>query len=740
MKKLFCYIIAIILMISSLLLTITFSKADPELVQDETAFLASASPADLLNLRNQINNILINSPEYESVPVPAGLYVVGEDIPEGKWTLSSSVRTSMTIGTKLEENGQEIAAYGSSFYASSNTLHFLYGYLFSDNKIINTLQQTVDLPTGCYIVIDNGTVNFTTYTGKPDFLYYAKKLPDTTVKIQLDLSTYSFDNLITLKNKLNLSIWNSYSWDRIIVPAELYQIGSDIPEGKWTISSPENYTRIAYGTKLYDENMSLSIYDDWEKEIKNPNYTSYKTDEDVTSIDLTTTNGAYLAINENTCAAFSPISGKKQSLGFKKYATEETSKTDNDPTAAVYLFTLNNDNDFNSATIPGSITAGGNPAAIQKIIFNDVEYELIDYEDAERNPNNNKGKKIYFLGNVIQVSESTYDSTTTYRVKIDGSDNIVYVTKNTKTEPRVLKDDHVIVCGTCTGVESYHSLLGGTITIPGCSADDISDANNLYNRIPKPVRKNDPIVITSCSPGEDPSFSVINNSEKTTKEIGFRCKYYDENGEIMLLDDSNALNEESLRYNCSTMGTTIDIVPTQTCHFNSNEVIAFQKATYVEIALQYVTFEDDSTYFVPESSLYWFSSLTNGFINKDQPPYNYIYPSQEIFDKAKPFKLGIYDCHVFPEYLSKYGLSDTGYFIYKFTDNSILKALGVETGDIIIACDGTTYSDDPYLIDRGKAKLAEGTSIELTLSRNGEKYTITVTSEMAEEAIKLNNL
>ncbi len=509
-------------------LSVSLGEEEPEIITDEKAFFASATPADLLFLRDQVNDLLYNAPEYESVPVPAGIYMVGKDIPEGKWTLSTAVNSAMRIGNSLKENGKEIDYWASDYYATETELFFLNTYLYNDNQIIKTVQQTVDFPSGYYVAVSRGTIYFTTYTGQPDFLFYANELPSKKVTQRLDLSSYDFSSLITLKNRLNLMIWNSFAWKRIIIPAGLYQIGKDIPAGNWTIESPEEYTRVVYGTNLNKHHMNLSINDAWNQEIENVNYWNYKEGEDLTSVDLAVSEDSYLMINENTCASFSPSAGKKKSLGFKQFATEDNNAIADDQITSYQLFTFSDD-----SSLPTNITNSGSPTAVQTIVFDNVEYELMDYDDVARNPNNNKGKKIYFIGKVIQVVESSLGTSTSYRVKIDNSDSIVLVKRITKAEPRVLEDDHVIVCGTCTGVESYKSVLGGTITIPGCIADDISDAVNLNSRIPTPApasspipeqslqRQDDPLIITSCTPGEKPRITLLNNSGKKLRRLDY---------------------------------------------------------------------------------------------------------------------------------------------------------------------------------------------------------------------------
>ena len=93
----------------------------------------------------------------------------------------------------------------------------------------------------------------------------------------------------------------------------------------------------------------------------------------------------------------------------------------------------------------------------------------VDYNDVARNPDNYNGQNIVVTGVVIQVSEGLFDSVT-LRVDI-GDGNIWYVNYyREKNESRILENDTVTLYGECTGVESYTSVLGGTITIPSMDA------------------------------------------------------------------------------------------------------------------------------------------------------------------------------------------------------------------------------------------------------------------------------
>lgn len=91
--------------------------------------------------------------------------------------------------------------------------------------------------------------------------------------------------------------------------------------------------------------------------------------------------------------------------------------------------------------------------------------ETVVYSDVERNPKNFEGKNIMINGTVIQVSEGWFNSVT---LRIESNEGIWYATyKRDDDESRILENDFITAYGKCTGVETYKTLLGANMTIPG---------------------------------------------------------------------------------------------------------------------------------------------------------------------------------------------------------------------------------------------------------------------------------
>lgn len=100
-------------------------------------------------------------------------------------------------------------------------------------------------------------------------------------------------------------------------------------------------------------------------------------------------------------------------------------------------------------------------------------YVKLDYTAVARDPNAYKGDTITFQGKILQVMESGKD--VSFRIASKGNyDNVVYCTYQIPDNySRFLEDDKVTVYGTCTGIYTYETVMGSTITIPSCDIDRI---------------------------------------------------------------------------------------------------------------------------------------------------------------------------------------------------------------------------------------------------------------------------
>ena len=104
-----------------------------------------------------------------------------------------------------------------------------------------------------------------------------------------------------------------------------------------------------------------------------------------------------------------------------------------------------------------------------------IVYEAVAYRDVARNPDSYKGSRLTFTGRVLQVQESA--SGNIMRLATDGEyDDIVLVAYSSTLlgGTRVLEDDNVTVNGMCSGLTTYTTVLGASVSLPGLAAEAIT--------------------------------------------------------------------------------------------------------------------------------------------------------------------------------------------------------------------------------------------------------------------------
>ena len=133
---------------------------------------------------------------------------------------------------------------------------------------------------------------------------------------EIDLSGMTYDELLALKDRVNLALWNSKDWQEVTVPQGVWRIGADIPSGHWTIRLTDE-GRSSWGSITYSDCLDSSgleatrdgkiyIYQQLSRAGKNYNAPL--------QIDIQLQNGTYLVI-EQSDVVFSTYSGKPD-LGF----------------------------------------------------------------------------------------------------------------------------------------------------------------------------------------------------------------------------------------------------------------------------------------------------------------------------------------------------------------------------------------------------------------------------------------
>lgn len=80
---------------------------------------------------------------------------------------------------------------------------------------------------------------------------FADNSAQTADAAQIDLSAMTYEELVALKDKINLAMWESKDWEEVTVPQGVWTVGEDIPAENWTVSAADGaYSRITVCNKL----------------------------------------------------------------------------------------------------------------------------------------------------------------------------------------------------------------------------------------------------------------------------------------------------------------------------------------------------------------------------------------------------------------------------------------------------------------------------------------------------------
>lgn len=127
----------------------------------------------------------------------------------------------------------------------------------------------------------------------------------------IDLDLMTFTELVALRNKINMAIWNSQEWEEVTVPEGIWEIGADIPAGKWTIEAhPKGQLTLTYGKELKEGGNKIDYFGTsgglWEIIYGEDHI--FHSEGESTSITLNLDNGWYLEI-DGCSATFTPYAG-----------------------------------------------------------------------------------------------------------------------------------------------------------------------------------------------------------------------------------------------------------------------------------------------------------------------------------------------------------------------------------------------------------------------------------------------
>lgn len=133
---------------------------------------------------------------------------------------------------------------------------------------------------------------------------------------EIDLSGLTFDQLVALRDRLNLAIWQSREWQEVTVPQGIWKVGEDIPAGDWTVCCAVDFTAVIEYGGLNETGNGIDFKAQKGKAtICSPKYRHYEKGVDLVEYSFSVSEGDYIGI-WNCDVIFMPYSGKPD-LGFK---------------------------------------------------------------------------------------------------------------------------------------------------------------------------------------------------------------------------------------------------------------------------------------------------------------------------------------------------------------------------------------------------------------------------------------
>lgn len=236
---------------------------------------------ELINLQESLNLQIWNAGNWRKIIIPFGKYTVGVDIPSGEYLLVPWGKKAF-FDIKHGEDSRTIMLEGEEKEEIE---------LFDDDIVV------VD-QIGSFLAL------------------YPKKYRPTfrSNHVEQEDTQYLFD----LNDAIIQEIKSRDFWEEVFVPRGVYEIGVEIPEGKWTIKTDnDKQIGINYGN-IYsihdsflprsDDGTDVSAYLVSETD---PQFDQY---EDVSSVSIDAKAGYYISVEwyaEEAGAVFTPYVGKQ---------------------------------------------------------------------------------------------------------------------------------------------------------------------------------------------------------------------------------------------------------------------------------------------------------------------------------------------------------------------------------------------------------------------------------------------
>lgn len=231
----------------------------------------------------------------------------------------------------------------------------------------------------------------------------------------IDLSGMDYDDLIALKQQVDLLIMQSDHYKEITLTIGLWKVGQDIPAGTYILSPSSDYSSVVYGSTVEDTENSMNAFD-------LGNVGEFLDSGDTWR--LTLSEGKYVYISHG------PVT-------------------------------------FISDDVPSSPDSTPDPLY--------AKYPPFDYRAVSRNPELYEKNNFLISGNVIQVLGSRSEGLTILVSTSGYYDDVVllYVPPVNAPEYNILEDDKIEAFSVFRDMITYETVLGAQVTSPLADVDII---------------------------------------------------------------------------------------------------------------------------------------------------------------------------------------------------------------------------------------------------------------------------
>ncbi len=219
------------------------------------------------------------------------------------------------------------------------------------------------------------------------------------------------------------------------------------------------------------------------------------------------------------------------------------------------------------------------------------------------------------------------------------------------------------------------------------------------------------------------SLAFQSNCEQSVVVVWLRFRYYDKKGERVFQYD-NSVENVSAEGDASWAEYIFSqgLKPQKTDTFFRRAYPTHLGAYRVAVSIAGFQLDDGRTFSIREDQRVWVDSKGH---STEQPADTIPceLPGLAVLSDANSFALGIGYFSLTQSEAAYYN-RPVGLIITAVQPGSLAEQTGLKMGDVIVLLDGISPTTDSYLMEKSKAKLALGETVEMVYHRDGEDHVL----------------